>query len=49
MRVGVLYSRVRMEEKLLIQELETRGVTYDLIDVRKVDFDLHASRYVDAI
>lgn len=41
MRVGVLYSRVRTEEKLLIQELENRGVTYDLIDVRKVNFDLH--------
>ncbi len=40
MRVGVLYSRVRMEEKLLIQELETRGVTFDLIDVRKAVFDL---------
>ena len=42
MRIGVLYSRVRTEEKLLIQELEAKGVTYDMIDVRNVRFDLHA-------
>ncbi|MEM7335906.1 MAG: lysine biosynthesis protein LysX [Chloroflexota bacterium] len=40
MKVGVLYSRVRMEEKLLIKELERRGVDYDLIDVRKFFFNL---------
>jgi [lysine-biosynthesis-protein LysW]--L-2-aminoadipate ligase len=42
MKVGVLYSRVRVEEKLLVQALEARGVDYDLIDVRKVIFDLQA-------
>ncbi len=41
MKIGVLYSRVRMEEKLLVQELDTRGIDYTLIDVRKVRFDLH--------
>lgn len=42
MKVGVLYSRVRMEEKLLVQELDKRGVDYTMIDVRKVRFDLHS-------
>jgi [lysine-biosynthesis-protein LysW]--L-2-aminoadipate ligase len=42
MKVGVLYSRVRVEEKLLVQALEARGVDYDLIDVRKITFDLQA-------
>jgi len=39
-RVGILLSRVRTEEKLLIQELEKRGVEYELIDDRKVVFDI---------
>jgi [lysine-biosynthesis-protein LysW]--L-2-aminoadipate ligase len=31
MRVGVLYSRVRVEEKLIFEALERRGVSYELI------------------
>ena len=42
MKVGVLYSRVRIEEKLLVQELDNRGVDYSMIDVRQVRFDLHS-------
>jgi [lysine-biosynthesis-protein LysW]--L-2-aminoadipate ligase len=42
MKVGVLYSRVRVEEKLLVQALEARGVDFDLIDVRNITFDLQA-------
>ena len=41
MRVGVLYSRIRVEEKLILAELERRGIAYDLIDVRHLSFDLH--------
>ncbi|MDX1616635.1 MAG: lysine biosynthesis protein LysX [Candidatus Promineifilaceae bacterium] len=41
MKIGILYSRIRVEEKLLVQELEARGLDYDLIDVRQVVFDLH--------
>ena len=41
MRVGVLYSRIRAEEKLLVQELENRGVDYEMIDVRKSIFNLN--------
>ena len=40
MKVGVLHSRVRIEEKLLVAELEERGIDYDLIDLRQVHFDL---------
>lgn len=40
MKIGLLYSRVRVEEKLLIQELEGRGVDFDLIDVRNAQFNL---------
>ena len=36
MRIGVLYSRVRPEEKLLFQELERRSAEVELIDDRKV-------------
>ncbi|MEM7113755.1 MAG: lysine biosynthesis protein LysX [Chloroflexota bacterium] len=42
MKVGVLYSRVRAEEKLLVRELEARGVDFDMIDVRNVVFELDA-------
>lgn len=40
MRIGFLYSRIRAEEKHLIQALEARPVTVDLIDVRQAVFDL---------
>lgn len=38
--VGVLCSRIRVEEKLLLQKLETRGVDFQVIDDRKVVFTL---------
>ena len=41
MRVGVLCSRIRVEEKLLFDELETRGVAYDKLDDRALVFNLH--------
>jgi len=40
MKVGVLYSRIRAEEKLLVQTLEARGVDFDMIDVRGAIFNL---------
>lgn len=40
MKLGVLYSRVRAEEKLLFAALDARGVAYDKIDDREVIFDL---------
>ncbi|MBN1311166.1 MAG: lysine biosynthesis protein LysX [Anaerolineae bacterium] len=43
MRIGVLVSRVRVEEKYLVQALEARNVDFELIDVRQVVFDLQAA------
>jgi [lysine-biosynthesis-protein LysW]--L-2-aminoadipate ligase len=40
MRIGVLCSRVRVEEKLLFKALEDRGVDYERVDPRGVIFDL---------
>lgn len=40
MKLGMLYSRVRVEEKLLFDALDARGVPYDRIDDRDVEFDL---------
>ncbi len=40
MKIGVLYSRVRAEEKLLFEALDARGIPYDKIDDREVQFDL---------
>lgn len=40
MRVGVLYSRVRVEEKQIFESLEQRHVVYDKIDDRAISFNL---------
>jgi [lysine-biosynthesis-protein LysW]---L-2-aminoadipate ligase len=39
-RIGLLCSRVRVEEKWLIDALEQRGVDYQRLDDRTVSFDL---------
>ena len=39
-RIGVLYSRVRVEEKWIFSAFEQRGVDYDRLDNRSVKFDL---------
>lgn len=41
MKIAVLLSRVRVEEKLLLQSFEARGLDVDVIDDREVVFDLH--------
>jgi [lysine-biosynthesis-protein LysW]--L-2-aminoadipate ligase len=41
MRVGVLCSRVRVEEKLLFEAMREKGVAYDKIDDREVIFQLN--------
>lgn len=45
MRLGILHSRIRVEEKLIIRAMEERGLTrgldYELIDIREAVFDLH--------
>lgn len=40
LRLGVLFSRVRVEEKWIFAALEQRGVDYERLDDRKVFFDL---------
>jgi len=39
-RIGVLYSRLRVEEKNLFAALEARQVEFDRIDDRNIHFDL---------
>lgn len=39
-RIGVLYSRMRVEEKWIFAALEQRGVDYDRLDDRDVHFDV---------
>ena len=40
MKIGILCSRVRLEEKLLFQALRERGIGFERIDARQVIFDL---------
>jgi [lysine-biosynthesis-protein LysW]---L-2-aminoadipate ligase len=40
MKVGVLVSRIRVEEKLLFKEFDKRGLDYTLIDDRELILDL---------
>jgi [lysine-biosynthesis-protein LysW]--L-2-aminoadipate ligase len=39
-KVGILYSRVRVEEKLLLEAFDKRGIAYDLLDDREVVLDM---------
>lgn len=40
MKIGILYSRVRVEEKWIFEALEKRGVEHDKIDDRKISLQL---------
>jgi [lysine-biosynthesis-protein LysW]---L-2-aminoadipate ligase len=40
MNVGILYSRVRVEEKLLFEEFDRRGVPFARLDDRELIFEL---------
>jgi [lysine-biosynthesis-protein LysW]--L-2-aminoadipate ligase len=41
LNVGILMSRVRVEEKLLLEELDKRGVNIVRFDDREIKMDLH--------
>lgn len=41
MKIGVLYSRVRVEEKLIFEVLKKRNIPYELIDDRELILDIH--------
>lgn len=43
MKIGILYSRVRFEEKLIVEALTKRGVDHELIDDREIVFKLTPS------
>ena len=45
MRVGVLCSRIRVEEKLIFAELEQRGIDYVKIDDDELVFQLNEGHY----
>jgi len=51
MRIGVLVSRIRVEEKLLFKEMERRGLDYELVDDRKLilDFDKKSLTKYDVV
>ncbi len=40
MKIGVLYSRVRVEEKWIFESLEQRSIPYDKIDDRQIGLNL---------
>lgn len=40
MKVGILYSLVRAEEKLLFKAFQARGIDFDLLDDRKLIFEI---------
>jgi [lysine-biosynthesis-protein LysW]---L-2-aminoadipate ligase len=51
-RIGVLFSRVRVEEKWIFAAMEQRGVDFTRLDDRKIKFDLENAeewRQYDAI
>jgi [lysine-biosynthesis-protein LysW]--L-2-aminoadipate ligase len=43
MKIGVLLSRVRVEEKMILQALDARHVNYERIDDNQVTFDFNDS------
>lgn len=47
MRVAVLYSRIRVEERLLVEELQRRCVDHELIDVRESVWDIDEANGLD--
>ena len=49
MKVGLLHSLIRKEEKLLIEEFRTRGVNLVMIDDRKLISDLESAPSVDIL
>jgi [lysine-biosynthesis-protein LysW]--L-2-aminoadipate ligase len=48
-KVGLLHSLIRKEEKLLIEEFRTRGVNLVMIDDRKLISDLESAPSVDIL
>ena len=45
LRIGVLASRVRIEEKWIFSTLEQRGIDYERLDPRKITLDMQHPEY----
>ncbi len=45
MRLAILVSRIRVEERLLADELVRRNIEHSLVDVRELAFDVHNPEY----
>jgi len=45
LKIAILLSRVRVEEKLLLQAFEQRGLKTEVIDDREIIFDLHSNNW----
>ncbi len=43
LKIGVLYSRLRVEEKWIFGAMEKRGIDYERLDDREIHFDLSNS------
>lgn len=41
MHLAILHSRIRVEERLLADELSARGISHELLDARELVFDIH--------
>jgi len=48
MKFGLLYSRVRVEEKLLFEAFEKRNIDFDLLDDQKLIFDISGNSRTQA-
>ena len=49
LRIGLLFSRIRMEEKMLIQEAENRNINLIKIDSRKLIMGLSGNYEFDVL
>mgnify|MGYP003318446333 CR=1 FL=1 len=49
MRVGLLHSLIRKEEKLLLEAFRQQGVTPIMLDDRKLTFDLESVPDIDLV
>jgi [lysine-biosynthesis-protein LysW]--L-2-aminoadipate ligase len=49
MKIGILCSIIRKEEKLIFQELRNRGIDFDVLDVRNLKLDFMQNGYAYTI
>ncbi|MFW6049429.1 MAG: lysine biosynthesis protein LysX, partial [Candidatus Bipolaricaulota bacterium] len=47
LKLGLLFSRIRVEEKLLIKETESRGIDLVRVDSRELVYDFDEDYGID--